>query len=379
MPIAQIAAAFGWSRVHAGVSVTLRLRVDTTVWRHHVQRVGGSYRSLVPVVKGNGYGFGRGVLAQLAMELLAERAVGGGSGGPAGADRRIDQHQGDGQLIAVGNVHELAGLPEQVRPVVLTPPAPDGGAAGSRPIADRLLAAPVSPVVTVAAPEHVDVLGAWKGSVLLKLASAMHRFGVSPDDRHWFEQYVIDAGLDLVGYSIHLPTAGADEDRVAEIERWLGVLPPALGAAGHHPSLWVSHLGPAAHAALRERWPRWRFPMRIGSQLWHGDKAALHLGANVIDFHPVQIGTPAGYHGHIVADDGFLVVVGAGSAHGVAPLSDGRSPFHYLRRRLDLVEPPHMHTSMVMVRAGDDCPQVGDVVEVQRPLTAVTVDEVIWQ
>jgi hypothetical protein len=50
-----------------------------------------------------------------------------------------------------------------------------------------------------------------------------------------------------------------------------------------------------------------------------------------------------------------------------------------MRRRLTLVERPHMHTSMVLVPDGWECPQVGDVVDVQRPLIGVSVDEVIWQ
>ena len=38
-----------------------------------------------------------------------------------------------------------------------------------------------------------------------------------------------------------------------------------------------------------------------------------------------------------------------------------------------------MHTSIVFVPDGAECPQVGDVVDVQCPLTTVSVDEVIWQ
>jgi hypothetical protein len=71
-------------------------------------------------------------------------------------------------------------------------------------------------------------------------------------------------------------------------------------------------------------------------------------------------------------------MVGAGSAHGVAPLADGRSPFHFARRRLGLHEAPHMHTSMAFVPAGEPCPAVGDRVDVQRPLITTAVDEVVW-
>src|SRR5690606_8935731 len=109
-----------------------------------------------------------------------------------------------------------------------------------------------------------------------------------------------------------------------------------------------------------------------------GDREALHLEARVIDTRPVSAGTPVGYRLTPVPADGVLVMVGAGTANGVAPLPDGRSPFHFARRRLDLIEPPHMHTSMVFVPSGDPCPQPGDWVDLQRPLTMTTVDELRW-
>jgi hypothetical protein len=80
-----------------------------------------------------------------------------------------------------------------------------------------------------------------------------------------------------------------------------------------------------------------------------------------------------------VATDGHLVMIGAGSANGVAPLPDGRSPFHFRRRRLALHEPPHMHTSMAFVPAGEPLPAVGDRIDLQRPLTTTTIDEYVWQ
>ena len=100
------------------------------------------------------------------------------------------------------------------------------------------------------------------------------------------------------------------------------------------------------------------FPMRIGTAFWHGDKSALHLGANVLDVRPVASGTVAGYRGAPVDGDGTLVIIGAGTAHGVDPLDDGRSPFHYLRRASrNSLERPHMHTSIVFVPAGRPCPR----------------------
>jgi hypothetical protein len=37
-----------------------------------------------------------------------------------------------------------------------------------------------------------------------------------------------------------------------------------------------------------------------------------------------------------------------------------------------------MHTSMVFVPAGDPVPELGDTVDLQRPLTMTTVDEIDW-
>ena len=97
---------------------------------------------------------------------------------------------------------------------------------------------------------------------------------------------------------------------------------------------------------------------------------------------PVRSGERVGYRQVEVAGDGHLVMVTAGSAHGVQALpADGdgptRSPFHFARRRLDLVEPPHMHTSMVFVPAGGPVPAVGDQIDVQHPLTRTLVDRIV--
>ena len=63
----------------------MRLSIRTARWRAHVAQVAASTPGLVPVVKGNGYGFGREWLAGVAAEFA--------------------------DTIAVGTIHELEGLP----------------------------------------------------------------------------------------------------------------------------------------------------------------------------------------------------------------------------------------------------------------------------
>lgn len=222
-----------------------------------------------------------------------------------------------------------------------------------------------APVLTVGNAAHVDALRGWPGRVIVKLASSMQRYGRGSD--------LVDAaraaGLVVVGVSVHPPLAGSDADHRREIDAVLPAIDPDL-------PVWVSHLEPSGCATLP---PTHTFRVRLGTALWHGDKSFLHLDADVLDVRPVEAGQHVGYHQRRAAVDGYLVMIGAGSANGVTELADGRSPFHFAQTRLALHEPPHMHTSMAIVRRGDPCPDVGDRVDLQRPLTMTLVDEFDWQ
>lgn len=311
--------------------MTLRLRVDGERWHRQIHDVARHHPGLIPVVKGNGYGFGRRELAAVAAGLS--------------------------DTVAVGTIHELDELPATVTPVVLTPTV--------RPPDDA------RPILTVGSTADVAALAGWRGRVVVKLATAMHRFGVEPDDLGELTQAARAADLDVVAFAVHPPLAGTDDEHADDIARWLNLLDP-------DDEVWVSHLHRDGYAALRDAWPERRLRIRLGTALWHGDKAALQLVADVLEVRRVRAGTPAGYRQTAVPDDGWLVIVGAGSAHGVAELPGGLSPFHFARRRLTLLEPAHMHTSMVFVPQGETGPARGDTVDVQRPLIATTVDVISW-
>lgn len=312
--------------------MTLRLTVDTDTWRAHVDHVARACRGLVPVVKGNGYGFGRAALAEVAAELA--------------------------DTIAVGTVHELDHVPAGVTPVVLTP--------------TRRAPADLAPILTVGSLDHVHALSGWRGRVLVKLESSVHRFGTPRDGLGALTDAARRADLDVVGFSIHPAVAGSDDEHLDDIGVWLDVLSP-------DDEVWVSHLSVGAYRDLLDAWPERRFRIRIGTALWHGDKQALHLGADVLDVRRVRRGDPAGYRQQSVPDDGLLAMVGVGTAHGVHLLPDGRSPFHWAATRLALLEPPHMHTSMVVIADGNPAPAVGDLVDVQWPLISAYADEIVWR
>jgi len=311
--------------------VTVRLRVRTAEWRASVARVAASVPGLVPVVKGNGYGFGRVPLAQLASELA--------------------------DTIAVGTVHELLDLPPHLgcdvlvlTPLVELPPQVDPGRT----------------ILTVGRPEHVGALHGWGGRVVVKLESSMRRYGT--DDLTSLVASAAGAGLDVRGVALHLPLDDGSLANRDEVVERLGTIDPAY-------DVWLSHLSDEHYASLPDTH---RYRLRLGTRLWLGARQTLHLSADVLDIRPVERGAPVGYRRMPAEHDGHLVMVGAGTANGVTPLPDGRSPFHFHRVRMPLHEPPHMHTSMCLVPDPDRCPALGDWVDVQRPLTMTAIDDIDW-
>jgi alanine racemase len=315
----------------------LRLSVDRAEWHRHVSEQVSSYGSgIVPVVKGSGHGFGR---AQL-FDWLAQHL-------PTA-------------LPAVGTTYEApAGVALVLTPVLAPPERTD------------LL-------LTVGQPEHAARLDGWRGRVVVKLQSSMRRYGVAVDELDGLLATCARHGLEIAALSLHLPLAGSDADRIAEIEAWL----PHLTHLPHE--LWVSHLEPAAFHSLAARHPSRTFRIRVGTRMWQDIPTAsfIHLSADVVHTTPVAAGDPCGYRSTPAPGNGTVVCIDAGMAHGIAPLRDQptehSSPFHYARHRLPLLEPPHQHTSMVFVEHGQPCPAIGDRVDVQRPLTATHVDIVEW-
>jgi alanine racemase len=303
--------------------VTVRLTIRTAIWRASVARTASAVDGLIPVVKGNGYGFGRAWLTEVAAELS--------------------------DVVAVGTVHELDTVPAALDAVVLTP----------------VLAPPsdTEAILTVGSDQHVAALAGSGRRVVVKLASRMQRFGGTAE----LVATARAAGLDVVAVAIHPALAGSDAERRDEVAGIVARVDPEL-------PVWVSHLGLEAYRSLPATH---EYRLRLGTSLWHGDKTALHLEADVLDVRPVRAGDRAGYRLGQVERDGRLVMIGAGTANGVTPLPDGSSPFHFARRRLSLHEPPHMHVAMVLVADGPS-PDVGDHVDVQRPLHMTTVDEYRW-
>ncbi|MGJ3508391.1 alanine racemase [Enemella sp. A6] len=342
----------------------LVLNVDATPWRHHLRQVADTTSGLVPVAKGNGYGFG---LARLAAEA----------------------EQLGSTTLAVGTAREV----EQVRTafsgdiVVLQPWRPGD------PVAEALLADP-RVITTVSRAEDLAALAERDaGPVLVEVRTSMTRHGLSAEEVEAIAP-LLDR-VDFRGWTIHLPLleTGRYAEALAHTRRVRQVRPAPL---------WFSHLPWAEAGAIAKEVgaEESELRLRVGTQLWLGAPETLHPLATVIDVHKVPKGERIGYRQRKAPGNGWVVVLAGGTAHGLAmeapssvstlrqraitattgalaTLGRAMSPYTIDGAKRWFVEPPHMQSSLVFLPADATPPRVGDQVPVELRLTTVTVDEVV--
>jgi alanine racemase len=344
------------------------LRVPAADWRAHQRRVLAATPGLVPVAKGNGYGFG---LVRLAGEAAA-----------LGVD-----------TLAVGTPAEVAAVRDSFggRIVVLQPWRP------GEPGAEELLADErvIHTVSRVSDLEHLSASGR-RPSVLLELLTSMKRHGMAVGELTDVRRVLADDGVDVVGWTVHLPMPAATGGNAAEAERLA-----KTGLAVRQAPAWFSHLTGADYDRLRATlYTGTR--LRIGTELWLGGSVARRTTATVLDVHKVARGEKVGYWQHAMPADGHIVVLSGGTAHGIAleaptsaatgrqrlisavngsveALGWARSPFTIAGKKRWFVEPPHMQASMVFVPGSKGIPAIGDEIPVELRLTTATVDEVVLE
>jgi len=353
--------------------MSLTLTVDGDRWRAHLRAVAEAQPGLVPVAKGNGYGFGLGRLARKAAWL-------------------------DCETLAVGTYSELPEVASRFLGdlLVLTPWRPFGAALEVPDALHRRVVHTVSRLEDVAAlQEHRP--GA---RFVLELVTSMLRHGLSARELREAAA-VLDAGSlrrGLAGVALHLPLASGSH--LAEVHRLVDEVVAAGLADGRRTTIWVSHLTDDELGRLRTTHADFDIRPRVGTQLWLGDRSALDVSATVLDVHPVERGDLFGYRGRSAPKSGHIVVVSGGTAHGIglaaptgsssmkaraATLARGgldavgfvRSPFTIDGKQRLFAEPPHMQASMLFLPSGAHVPAVGDQVGVRVRFTATTFDRVV--
>ncbi len=340
----------------------LTLHVDTAAWRAHQKVVLADHPGLVPVAKGNGYGFGN-------ARLAAEAAL-------LGVD-----------AIAVGTVTEIPDVvPVSDFPhvFVLTPWYPGEP---SRP------AVRASVVRTVGSVDGLRTLRDHR--VVVECRTSLRRHGIGYQDLGEVARYV--EGVRLDGWAVHMPldrATGANPER--EVVQWVETL-----RAGALPvsTVYVSHLMAAEIGNLRQRFPDVAFRPRIGTQLWLGDRSFFQARGTVLDVIRVAKGDRFGYRQREAPSDGHLVVVSGGTSHGIgleapksvsgtvrrarvvaaaglASMNRNMSPFSWQGKHRWFAEPPHMQVSLLWLPSDIAPPATGEELPVEVRMTTTIFDEV---
>ena len=345
--------------------MALTLYVDGDRWHKHMLTVRDAHPGIVPVAKGNGYGFGLPRLGELATWL--------------GVD-----------TVAVGTYAEVEPVATTFkgRILVLTPWRPTE----RRAVYDDKI------LHTVGRLDDLRALAARaeRPRVILERMTSMRRHGFSARElREAVQLWAEVGGVRLEGVAFHLPISKGSH--LTEVDR---LMTDVVAAGMPAKRVWVSHLTDSELADLRHRYADFEFRPRIGTALWLGDRAALHARATVLDVHPVERGEVFGYRSRTAPKAGHIVVVGGGTAHGIgleappggASLRDRaarvarggldaagfvRSPYTIGGKQRLFAEPPHMQASMLFLPAGAPVPEVGDEVDVRVRYTATSFDETV--
>ncbi len=339
--------------------MTLSLYVDGPGWRAHTDAVAAATPGLVPVAKGNGYGFG--------LELAAAEA----------------------ERLAAGTL--AVGLPGEVARV--------RGAFGG----DVLVLEPYLPGVhevtepdervlrTVANPDAVDALAGHR--IVVELSGSMHRFGLTDPELEAVAPQL--QRRHVQDFAVHLPIDQPRGGKVAE------VVAAAERVRGHGLTparLWVSHLSDAELAAATAALPDVALLPRIGTRLWLGSSATQARGT-VLAVHALRRGERYGYRQRRAPRAGHLVVVSGGTSHGIAlaaptgggagqrvkaagaggleALGKSLSPFRVGGARRWFAEPPHMQVSLLWLPSVEPAPVVGSELDVDVRMTTTTFDRVV--
>ncbi|MGH3344622.1 MAG: alanine racemase [Carbonactinosporaceae bacterium] len=340
----------------------LTLYVERDRWRVHQSSIVKANPGIVPVIKGNGYGFTTPRLSYEAAKLRV------------GA-------------IAVGTAGEVLDVrgPFSGDVHVLTPYRLDE---------DEGLGLPDRVIRTVSSVDGARALAGRR--IVVDCRTSLRRHGVTENDLLKLGPALDDVRLE--GYGVHLPLDRPGScDPVGEVGTWVERL-----RAFKLPvtTMFVSHLRAFEVGRLSQRYPDITFRPRIGTRLWLGDRRAFSARGTVLDVVRLSRGERYGYRQWRALGRGHLVVVSGGTSHGIgleapkavrgvvprvkglaiaglASANIALSPFSWAGKQRWFGEPPHMQVSLLFLPRDVTPPAVGDELEVDVRMTTTHFDRVI--
>ena len=334
---------------------TLTLHVDAERWRHHIAHYVARHQGdLVPVIKGNGYGFGIPTLARESASFNAQ-CVACYSADEAAAIR--SQFEGDVLLLAPDSRLEEEWVIHTVAPV-------------SKSFGDHK---PKRFVIELLSPVKRH------GFTLADVATALNEYSHSGR---------------CEGFALHLPI-----DQKSSAVEWVSAQLASLDGLQIDPSsyqntIWISHISADDLLSLKKSWPKLRWRVRVGTDLWLGARTSLTATATVLDCHQISTSERVGYR-QAAPGKGWLIVASGGTAQGIGlevPTSGIKSliksllrlfgwnpsPYSWNGSALPFAEAPHMHNSLLYLKS-ENPPDIGEEIGLNVRFTTTTFDEVVFE
>jgi alanine racemase len=377
--------------------MTFLLKVDAEKFRGHLVSIMNSHATagseLVPVIKGNGYGFGRRLLADEASRLGCNR-------------------------IAVGTVWELGqALADFSGQILVLEPFNSNDISAVAQWRTHLEHNSDRIIVTVSNVDLAAVRSEGAKNVYLEGKTSLSRFGILHHDMQSITNF---SDLNVLGISLHLPIvqSASKVDATTEISsafngatlsqtmtetwNWI-VLYQELSTKYSLPKhLSLSHITEDQVKSLKKMMQSYNFDLsievRVGTKLWLGAPSSLQAAGTVLQIHEITHKQTVGYQQTETGNNKRLIIVSGGTAHGVAmaapinasslrkkgvAIAEGfsqaigkvRSPFSYKGKNLDFVEPPHMQVSMLW--SNDMSIAVGDELNCNVRNTTSNFDRIL--
>jgi hypothetical protein len=324
--------------------VSFYLEVDKTKFQEHILSVKKDVENLIPVIKGTGYGFGLNYLAEEALSL------------------RVD-------AVAVGTVFEAQKVSKDFSGQILVLEPYNSLDLASDEIwktFDKRFVRTISSLNS-----NFD----FNNPFVIEGRVSTNRFGLSKD-----QIKKIDLKDDfLEGLALHLAINQSDDKKLTEIldwlEVWQGVTP--------NKTIWLSHISKELLNKLKVLKPEFNFNLRMGTELWLGDKSFVSAKGVVLGI--IEGVERAGYSQKRLNRGKKIVVVSGGTANGVGLNSDitikkpsdrlrvfltgllgsfgkYQSAFLLRGKKTYLFEPTHMNVSLIEVAAKEKV-AVGDALD----------------
>ena len=379
--------------------MTFSLTVDAPKFRQHLNAVLAKHQlakvQLVPVIKGNGYGFTREILAKEASGLGLKR-------------------------IAIGTVWELSeALAKFSGEIVVLEPFNSADLAAVEQWRTLLKNNSARVILTLSTLDFAAAQEAGASLIYLEGITSLHRFGISKSELLEIAKNNLGT-LSVVGMSLHLPIADSQKPtgataeissavdsnklsgKLSEIWDWISKYQEVATKQSIPMHFSLSHVSVPEVETLNAMCVSYNFKvsfdLRVGTSLWLGAPSALSVSGTILEIHELANVPQVGYQQVATGGNNRLIVVSGGTSHGVAlaaptpkssfrkrgiAVAEGfaqafgkvRSPFSIRGENLVFAEPPHMHVSLLW--ANDSSLKVGDKLICNVRNTTTVFDQVL--